>query len=64
MQAHLNMVAFRVFPAAHLAAHERPGLIKIDLVASIDQLHGGGQTRQTGAHDGDSHPCAPIQIRL
>ena len=64
MQAHLDMVAFGVFPAAHLAAHERPGLIKIHLMAGVHQIHGGGQSSQTGADDGDSHPCAPMQVPL
>ena len=47
MQPHLDVVAALIHPAAHLAAHERPGFVEIHLMAGIHEIHGRGQTRQT-----------------
>ena len=64
MQPHLDVVAALIDPAAHLAAHERPGLVQVHLVAGIDQINRRRQTGQTRTHDGDPHPCTPLVARL
>ena len=55
VQPHLNVIAVWVFPTADLAAHERTGLVEIDLVASIHQIHSSGQAGQTRTDDRDPH---------
>ena len=55
MQSHLDVIAIRVLPAAHLAAHERPGLIEIDLVTGIHQIHRRRKAGQPRSNDGDLH---------
>ena len=64
MQPHLDVVALAIHPAAHLAAHERAGLVEVHAVARVHQIHSSRQTRQTGTHDGDAHLHTPVIDRL
>lgn len=51
--AHLDVVAVLVLERRDLAAHPLAALIDVHLIALVQQLHGGGQTGQAAAHDGD-----------
>ena len=55
MQPHLDVVAIRVHPAAHLSAHERTSLIEIHLMACIHQIHSSGEASQPRTHNRDPH---------
>ena len=55
VQPHLDVVAIRIHPAADLAAHEGAGLIKVDLMASIHQIHCSGKAGQTGTDNRNPH---------
>ena len=55
MQPHFDVVAAVIHPAAHLAAHERTGLVEVHLMASIHQVHRSGEARETGTDNRDPH---------
>ena len=55
MQAHLNVVALPVFPAAHLATHKGTAVVEIHLVAGIAEIHRRGKPRQSCPHDRNPH---------
>ena len=55
VQPHLDVVAIRIFPAAHLASHEGAGFVEVDLVASIHKIHCSGQAGQAGTDNRNPH---------
>ncbi len=60
MQPHLNVVAPFIHPAAHLAAHEGTGLIEINAVTGIHQIHRCRETGQSCPDDGNPHLQHPV----
>ena len=48
-------VALALGQRLHRAAERRPRLVQHDLVAGVDQLERGGETREPAADDGDLH---------
>ncbi len=58
MQPHFDVVAALVHPAAHLAAHERSGLVEVHLMAGLHKIHRSGQARETGTDYRDLHLVA------
>jgi hypothetical protein len=59
VQPHLDVVAIGILPAADLAPKERTGLIEIDLMTGVHEVHRCSQTGQPRTDNGDPHPFTP-----